>query len=152
MSRHAVTDAWLHRITGTGGRFTLSFFCGPKRSPILSDEWLPRERRDKVLSVPFIPRVLYSWFLTTWFNHHTVFHVLPSSSWAKSLCRHEILTVSLYVCLCLPPGKATVYLGVVVVFSWMEIKGTRTEIASYGNTQNMNWRTRPPLLCLSDWS
>lgn len=91
--------------TESQGLGTDTFFCGPKQSPILSDEWLPRERRDKAHSVPFIPWVSSSWFLTPWFNHQTVFHLVHSSSWAENLCRHEILTV----CLCLPPGKATLY-------------------------------------------
>ena len=36
-----------------------------------------------------------SWFCTTWLNHQTVFHVVPSSRWAESLHRHEIFTVCL---------------------------------------------------------
>lgn len=82
-----------------------TFFYGPKWSHILSDEWLPRERRDKAHSVPFIPRASSSWFLTPWFNHQTMFHLVHGSLWAENLCRHEILTV----CLCLPPGNATLY-------------------------------------------
>lgn len=102
-------------VSGTGFGFSL---CAPKQSPILSDEWLPRERRDKVFSVPFVPGVSSRWFFTTWFSHQTVFHVIPSSLWADSLYSHKVLTVS--------PGKATIYLGLSVVFSWMKIKGAKT--------------------------
>lgn len=46
---------------------------------------------------------------------------------------------------CLSPGKATVYLGLVVVFRWMEMKGGKTQIPSYRTTQKMNRKnTSPP--------
>lgn len=146
-SQSFVTDAWLHRITGTGYSFKLCFFCGPKQSPILSDEWLPRERRDKMHSVPLILGVSSSWFLTTWFNHQTGFHVVPSSWWAENLCRHEILTVFLSVLLCLPPGAATVYLGFLVVFSWLEIKRAKTEITLHRAIEKINRKNTPPPFC-----
>lgn len=60
-------------------------FCDPKQYLIPSDERLPAERRDELLPVTFIPKVSPSWFLTTRFNHQTVFHVVPSSSRAGSL-------------------------------------------------------------------
>lgn len=49
VSRHTVTNVWQYEITGSGYRFTLCFFCGLKWSPIPSDEWLPRERKDQSL-------------------------------------------------------------------------------------------------------
>lgn len=114
-----------------------NYFCDPKQYLIPSDERLPTEGRDELLPVAFIPRVSPSWFLTTRFNHQTVFHVVPSSSWAESL---QPLNIN---CLCLPPGAATVYLHLVVLFSSMEIKEAKTEII-YRAAQNMNIKNTPP--------
>lgn len=100
------------------------------------------KKRDKVLSVPLIPGVSSSWFLSTWFNHQTVFHVVPSSLWAESLYRHEILTVCLSVS---PSWKSYSIPGcLVVVFSWMEIKGAKTQITSYRGTEKTNRNNSPP--------
>lgn len=61
----------------------------------MTSKW--KKKRQSAFS-PFYPRrVSSSWFLTTWFNHQTVFHVVPSSSWAENLYRHEILTSCLSV-------------------------------------------------------
>lgn len=86
VSRQTVSDAWLHRLTGTLRRFKLTFFCGPKWSPILSDEWLPRERRDKVLSVPFIPGVSSSWFSVLGLTIKQCF------MWSQALCELKVST------------------------------------------------------------
>lgn len=112
-------------------------FCDPKQYLIPSDERLPAERRDELLPVTFIPKVSPSWFLTTRFNHQTVFHVVPSSSRAESL---QPLNIN---CLCLPPGAATVYLHLVVLFSWMEIKEVKTEII-YRAAQKTDIKNTPP--------
>lgn len=158
MSRHAVTDAWLHRIRGTGGKFTLSFFFffvvqNDLQFSQMND--FQEKEEIKCFQSPFIPGVLSSWFLTTWFNHHTVFHVLPSSPWAKSLCRHEILTVSLCVCLCPPPHplKKLQYTWTLWWFStgW-RLKGLGTVITSYRSTHDMNRKEHAsPLFLWSLW-
>lgn len=122
-------------VSGTGFRFSL---FSPKQSPILSETELPRERSDKVFSVPFIPGV---WF--GWFSHQTLFHVIPSSPWAENLHRHKVLTVS--------HGKATIYLGLWVVFKWMKIKGAKTQITSSRATQKLKRKKHTFLWYYPGW-
>lgn len=72
--------------------------------------------------------------------------------WSQALGELKVSTdmkYSLYVCLRLPPVEATVYLGLLLVFSWMEMKGMKTQLIKSFTADEEKEHTSTPL-CLSD--
>lgn len=69
--------------------------------------------------------------------------------WSQALRELKVSTdmkYSLYVCLRLPPVEATVYLGLLLVFSWMEIKGVKTQIIkSFTEDEEKEHASSPPV-------